>query len=185
MPRVNGQVERIHKIVIPMLSKLCQNNQANWYCHVDKIQQIINDTPPRTTKYSAYKILTGLNMRKKDDDIRKLFDDIEIDELNYERDEIRRTAQENIEKVQQEIRKTFNEKRKIETDYNLRDLVGIKLTQYGVGMKLRPTFFGPYKMAKKMKHGRYQVQKVGNHEGPNLTTTIAEFMKKWSLFTGE
>jgi len=152
---------------------------------VDKIQQIINDTPPRTTKYSAYKILTGLNMRKKDDDIRKLFDDIEIDELNYERDEIRRTAQENIEKVQQEIRKTFNEKRKIETNYNLRDLVGIKLTQYGVGMKLRPTFFGPYKMAKKMKHGRYQVQKVGNHEGPNLTTTVAEFMKKWSLFTGE
>jgi len=160
-----------------MRSQLCQNNQANWYCHVDKIQQIINNTPPRTTKYSPFKILTALNMRKKDD--------VEIDELNYERDEIRRTAQENIEKVQQENKKTFNEKRKIETDYYLGDLVGIKRTQYGVGMKLRPTFFGPYKIAKKMKHGRYEVQKVGNHEGPNLTTTAAEFMKKWSLFRGE
>jgi len=29
MPRGNGQVERIHKICIPMLSKLCQKNQAN------------------------------------------------------------------------------------------------------------------------------------------------------------
>jgi len=146
---------------------------------VDKIQQIISDTPPRTTKYSPFKILTGLNMGKKDDDIRKLFD-----ELNYERDKIR-TAQENIEKVQQENRKTFNEKRKIETDYNFGDLVGIKRTQYGVGMKLRPQFFGSYKIAKKMKYGRYEVQKVGNHEGPNLIATAAEFMNKWSLFRGE
>jgi len=69
MPRGNGQVERINKIVIPMLSKLCQNNQANWYCHVDKIQHFINDTPPRTTKYSPFEILTGLNMRKKDGSI--------------------------------------------------------------------------------------------------------------------
>jgi len=32
--KVNCQVERIHKIVIPMLSKMCQENPLNWYRHV-------------------------------------------------------------------------------------------------------------------------------------------------------
>jgi len=40
-------------------------------------------------------------------------------------------------------------------------------------MKLRPKFFGPYKVTKKMKHGRYEVQRVANRKGPNLTTTSA------------
>jgi len=46
VPRNNGLVERIHKIVIPMLSKMGQENPLNWYCHVDRVQQIINNTPP-------------------------------------------------------------------------------------------------------------------------------------------
>jgi len=33
--------------------------------HVDRVQQIINNTPPRTTKYNPLQILTGLNMRKR------------------------------------------------------------------------------------------------------------------------
>jgi len=56
MPRGNGRVERINKVVIPMLGKLCHDNPSNWYCHVDRIQQILNNTPPRTTKYSPFKI---------------------------------------------------------------------------------------------------------------------------------
>jgi len=40
-------------------------------------------------------------------------------------------------------------------------LVAIKRTQYGTGMKLRPKFFGPYKVTKRLNHGRYEVKKEG------------------------
>lgn len=63
VPRGNGQVERIHKIVVPIVSKLCHENPGSWYKHVDRVQQLINNTPPRSTKSSPFKILTGLEMR--------------------------------------------------------------------------------------------------------------------------
>lgn len=55
VPRGNGQVERIHKIVIPMLTKLCLKSPASWYKHIEAIQEVINSTPPRSTGYHHLK----------------------------------------------------------------------------------------------------------------------------------
>jgi len=88
VPRGNGQVERIQKIVIPILSKMCKKYLLNWYRHVDRAQQITNNTPPRTTKYSPFQVLTGLNMRKRDDEFSKLFKNLEIEDLNDKREEM-------------------------------------------------------------------------------------------------
>jgi len=63
VPIGNGQVERMHKILIPMLSKLSLESAECWYKHVGKVQQIINNTAPRSTKVSPFKLLTGLDMR--------------------------------------------------------------------------------------------------------------------------
>ncbi|GFW20470.1 hypothetical protein TNCV_4547371 [Trichonephila clavipes] len=30
-------------------------------------------------------------------------------------------------------------------------------------------------------HDRYEVEKVGQHEGPHLTSTAVDFMKMWSI----
>lgn len=53
VPRGNGQMERIHKIIIPMLTKLYAESQTHWYKHVDRVQQTITNTPPQ-----KYKVLT-------------------------------------------------------------------------------------------------------------------------------
>jgi len=44
VPKGNGQVERMQKIVVPMLSKLSLESPGCWYKHVGKVQQIINNT---------------------------------------------------------------------------------------------------------------------------------------------
>jgi len=59
VPRGNGQVERMHKIVVPMLSKLSLESPGCWYKHIGKVQQIINNTEPRSFKVSPFKLLTG------------------------------------------------------------------------------------------------------------------------------
>ncbi|GFT05134.1 uncharacterized protein TNCV_531771 [Trichonephila clavipes] len=57
------------------------------------------------------------------------------------------------------------------------DLVAIQRTQFGAGLKLRPKFLGPHKVTKMNPKDRYEVEKVGQHEGPNSTTTSADLMK--------
>jgi len=181
VPRGNGQVERIHKIVIPMLAKLCQEKSSSWYKHLEVVQQVMNSTPPRSTKLSPFRILTGVEMRtNKLSELNTFLEDAAIEELDQERETVRMEAKSNISKIQQENRRSFNKGRKKELNYKINELVAIKRTQYGTGLKLKPKFFGPYKVVRTLPHGRYDVEKVGDHEGPGKTSTVAEYMKKWN-----
>lgn len=55
----------------------------------------------------------------------------------------------------------------------------IKRTQFTQGRKLAHEFLGPYKVTKVKNRGRYDVEKIGDGEGPRKTSTCAENMKKW------
>jgi len=153
VPRGNGQVERMHKIVVAMLSKLSLENPGCSYKHVDKVQQIINNTAPMSTKVSPFKLLTGLDMRISGDvHLKSLIQGCLISELDDARDKLRKEARENIQSIQAENKKAFDAKRKIEKEFQLNDLVAIKRTQYGTGLKFKGKYLGPWK-----------VVKVGNH----------------------
>ncbi|KAK2574722.1 hypothetical protein KPH14_013009, partial [Odynerus spinipes] len=94
-----------------------------------------------------------------------------------ERDDARTKAKESIAKVQDENRKNFNKKRKDARTYRDNDLVAIRRTQLGPGLKLAAKYLGPYRIAKALRNDRYVVEKVGNHEGPQQTSTAADSMK--------
>lgn len=51
-------------------------------------------------------------------------------------------AKTSILKQHQITRTQYNKKRKVATTYKIGDLVAIKRTQFGTGLKLRPNFFG-------------------------------------------
>jgi len=181
VPRGNGQVERIHKIVIPRLAKLCQEKSSSWYKHLEVLQQVMNSAPPRSTKLSPFRILTGVAMRtNKLSELNTFLEDAAIEELDQERETVCIEAKNNISKIQQKNRRSFNKGRKKEVNYKTNELVAIKRTQYGTGLKLKPKFFGPYKVVRILPHGRYDVEKVGDHEGPLKTSTVAEYMKIWN-----
>ncbi|GFU35316.1 retrovirus-related Pol polyprotein from transposon 17.6 [Trichonephila clavipes] len=50
VPRGNGQVERIHRTLIPVLTKLSLDDSTKWYKYVDRLQRILNSTISRSTK---------------------------------------------------------------------------------------------------------------------------------------
>ncbi|GBM00272.1 hypothetical protein AVEN_32621-1 [Araneus ventricosus] len=102
------------------------------------------------------------------------------EELQEQRELLGKDAKKNIETIQPENRKTYNKKRKKASEYNKGDLVTIQRTQFGVGLKLRPKFLGLYKVTKVNSKDRYEVEKVGHHEVPNVTTTSADLMKSFS-----
>ncbi|GFY29638.1 transposon Tf2-6 polyprotein [Trichonephila clavipes] len=134
VPRGNGQVERIHRTLIPVLTKLS-----------------LDDSTKCTNTRNGERITRTTQIFKK-------------------------RCKKNIETLQSENRKTYNRRRKKASLYK-GDLVAIQRTQFGAGLKLRPKFLGPYKVTKVNSKDRYEVEKVGQHDGPNSTTTSADLMK--------
>ncbi|GFW42405.1 uncharacterized protein K02A2.6 [Trichonephila clavipes] len=178
VPRGNGQVERIHRTLIPVLTKLSLDDSTKWYKYDDRLQRILNSTISRSTKWTPFELLVGIKMRNKEDILIKdlLLEEI-AKELLEQREFLRNDAKKNIETLQSENRKTYNRIRKNASLYKEGDLVAIQRTQFGAGLKLRPKFLGPFKVTKVNSKDRYEVEKVGQHDGPNSTTTSADLMK--------
>ncbi|GFT14880.1 transposon Tf2-8 polyprotein [Trichonephila clavipes] len=178
VPRGNGQVERIHRTLIPVLTKLSLDDSTKWYKYVDRLQRILNSTICRSTKWTPFELLVGTKMLNKEDIlIKDLLLEEMAKELLEQREFLRNDAKKNIETLQSENRKTYNRRRKKASLYKEGDLVAIQRTQFGAGLKLRPKSLGPYKVTKVNSKDRYEVEKVGQHEGPNSTTTSADLMK--------
>ncbi|GFW88941.1 transposon Tf2-9 polyprotein [Trichonephila clavipes] len=139
VPRGNGQVERIHRTLIPVLTKLSLDDSTKWYKYVDRLQRILNSTISRSTKWTPFELLVGIKMRNKEDILIKdlLLEEI-AKELLEQSEFLRNDAKKNIETLQSENRKTYNRRRKKASLYKENDLVAIQRTQFGAGLKLRP-----------------------------------------------
>ncbi|GFY26198.1 transposon Tf2-9 polyprotein [Trichonephila clavipes] len=178
VPRGNGQVERIDRTLISVLTKLSLDDSTKWYKYVDRLQIILNSTISRSTKWTPFELLVGTKMRNNEDIlIKDLLLEEMAKELLEQREFLRNDAKKNIETLQSENRKTYNRRRKKTSLYKEGDLVAIQRTQFGAGLKLRPKFLGPYKVTKVNFKDRYEVEKVGQYDGPNSTTTSADLMK--------
>lgn len=178
VPRGNGQAERINRIIIPILTKLALDHPDRWYRYVDEVQGCLNSTYQRSISRTPFEVLFGVKIRRKDDArILELIEQESIELFDDERAELRGQAKESILKVQEENRKTHNRGCKEATEYKKGDLVAIKRTQFGPGLKIKSKFLGPYKVSQVNGKDRYEVIRVGEGEGPRITTTAADYMK--------
>lgn len=180
IPRSNGQVERINRCIIPVLTKLSLENPSKWYKFVPLVQQALNSTFNRSIANSPFKLLFGVNMKRKHDlDVVEAIDQNFIDQFQEQRNEQRNEAKRQIENIQHENAKGFNDRRKSARTYTINELVAIRRTQFVNGNKLAEHFFGPYRVSRVKPNDRYDVIKEGFHSGPKQTSTSADYMKPW------
>jgi len=112
-----------------------------------------------------------------DPQIRELLEMEWVDDFQNDRNDLWEQARECIAKIQRENWLTFRKKRKPATKYRENDLVAIKRTQLGLGLKLANKYLGPYTVTRVVHNDRYLVQKVGEHKGPIKKSTYADHMK--------
>ncbi|KYN27495.1 hypothetical protein ALC57_03115, partial [Trachymyrmex cornetzi] len=140
----------------------------------------LNATPSRSTSRTPFQVTFGINARLKENlEIREMIENEWMQMFEEERDDIRQRTREKIAEVQKENLKSFNKKRKEAQKYVNGDIVAIKRTQFGPGLKFRNKFLGPYRVVRVMRNDRYTVEKIGEHEGPQETSTSADHMKPW------
>ncbi|GFU43804.1 transposon Tf2-6 polyprotein [Trichonephila clavipes] len=178
VPLGNGQVERIHQNLIHVLTKLSIDDPTKWYKFVAWLQKILNCTSNQNTKWSPFELLTGVTMRNVEDFyLKNLLMEEMVKELQEQRNQLRQDPKRNIQKIQAENERTYDRKRKKAHRYQIGDLVALQKTQFGSGLKLRPKFLEPYKIIEVKPRHRYNLERVGNHEGPKLTFSSADLMK--------
>lgn len=186
VPRGNGQVERINRIIIPILTKLSMNAPNKWYQHIDKVQRGINSTYQRSINTSPFEVMFGVKMKQRDDlTVLELIEKEAIAQFLDDRVELRKAAKECLLKVQEENRLNYNRSCKKARAYEEGDLVAIKRTQFGAGLKIHKKFLGPYKVIRFKGRNRYEVLRVSEGEGPSITTTAADYMKPYKEFSSE
>ncbi|GFV63422.1 hypothetical protein TNCV_43771, partial [Trichonephila clavipes] len=163
LPRANGQVERINRTIIPVLSKMSEDDPTKWFKHVPSLQEVLNSTFQRNINTTPFKLLFVTQINNKTDlRIQQLIDEQLQLEFNENRELLRKTAKTQIIKVQNENKKSYNLRRKSSYLYSVKDLVAIKKTQQGRGQKLCNKFIGPYKIKQVKPNDTYNVEKCGN-----------------------
>ncbi|GBM30960.1 Retrovirus-related Pol polyprotein from transposon 17.6, partial [Araneus ventricosus] len=63
IPRGNGQIERMHRILEPVLSKLSHGDPTKWFKHVPTVQRVINSSTSRSMKYTPFELMMGTKMK--------------------------------------------------------------------------------------------------------------------------
>jgi len=186
VPRANGQVERVNRVLISLLTKLSDPKREEWFKHLDLAQLYLNCASHRSIGTTPFRLLFGTHARMRENlQIIELLQTEWIDNFQDDRNELRKQAKECIAKIQRENRKTSAKRRKAARKYNENDLVAIKRTQLGPGLKLANKYLGPYNIVKALRNDRYVVQRIGEHEGPLKTSTSADHMKPWTDFSSD
>lgn len=159
------------------------DDPTKWYRHVNKLQRVLNSTYQRSIGMTPFELMFGVKMRNKDFILKDLIDEELMIQFENNRDELRNKAKLQIQKTQDENCKTYNKKHKTMTMYKRGDLVAIKRVRGGPERKLRAKYLGPYRITRVKANNIYDVEKVGIDEGPQVTSTCAEYVKPWITMT--
>lgn len=67
IPSANDQVERLRRMLIPLMKKLSERNPHDWFKHLDTAQKYLNATPTRSTNIAPFQLMFGTRIRMQDD----------------------------------------------------------------------------------------------------------------------
>lgn len=161
-----------------IIRRINVENQDKWYRHLERVQRAINSTHQRAIWSSPFELMFRIKMRMKEDlELLKILDEEHRDEFMLSRQKAREEAREQIFKIQDQNRRAYNKERKVATKYSAGDVVAIARTQWGPGLKKSIRFLGPYKMTSVNGHDRYDVERIGEAEGPGSTTCAADQLR--------
>lgn len=181
VPRGNGQVERMHQVIVSLLTKMSVESPENWYKNVGQVQRCINSTFQRSIKMSPFELLVGTKMKQATDVAIMEMLEQELAEVYCDtREELRIQAKTAILAAQEEQKRQYGKKSKVARRYMVGDIVAIKKTQFETAAKIKPKFIGPYRIVRVGCNDRYDVERLDAGEGPRKTSTCADHMKVWA-----
>lgn len=182
-PRANGQIERLHRMLTPMLAKTSDSSKK-WDQVIDLAEFAINNTICRSIGTTPSKLLFGLDqLGQINDTLRLYLNNQTTNERNLEK--LREVASFEISKIQAVNEKYYDNTRKKANTYNINDYVMIANvdTTVGINKKLIPKYKGPYIVRKVLDNDRYVVTDVPGSQVTQIPyngVISADHMRHWT-----
>lgn len=183
MPRSNGQAERFNKTILESMRAMGASvSDDRWDECIKALQQALNTTFHKTIKAVPSEVFFGYRLRTDSDSLNpeELGSGQKIDVT-----QLRRWVDDNIKANSEEQKERFDAKRTTANQYELGDLVLVKIQSQsndGASRKLLPVFKGPFQVTKVLQNDRYEVSDMrGGERCQKLYTGVsaAENMKPW------
>lgn len=181
-PRANGQVERLNRVLTPILAKL-SDSPNKWDKVIGQAEFAINNTVCRSTGNTPSKLLFGL------DQLGKVNDSLHLSLENQGENDrnlagLREAASCKIIESQTANKKAYDKSRKPATTYQVGDYIDIINvdTTACVNKKLIPKYRGPYVVSKVLGKDRYVVTDIPGFQitqTPYNGVVSADRMKAW------
>lgn len=162
-PQANGQVERVNKVITPMLAKLVDNETKRyWYKVLEDVEYALNNTVNKSTGEAPSQVLFGLRQRGRVKDAIASYLQEYITNTDRNFDAIRDKVADRIIVSQKYNEAYVNQKRKAPHQYLEGDTVMIRNfdSTVGTSKKLIPQFKGPYKISRCLRNDRYVISDI-------------------------
>lgn len=100
IPRANGQIERVNRTLIPLLTKLADPKREEWFKYIELAQLYLNCVIHRSIGTTLFHLLFGTHARTKSDiRIRELLEKEWVEDFQNGRHDLRSNANECIAKI--------------------------------------------------------------------------------------
>lgn len=181
-PRANGQIERFHRAITPILAKLSEPSNK-WDEMLTTAEFALNNTVCRATEQTPSQLLFGVNqLGTIRDEIRQIVDPYSNEDRELVKNRDR--AAESIIKTQNVNENAYNKKGKAANVYDTGDYVVIRNVDVtpGINKKLLPKFKGPYEIKQALDADRYVIGDVEGYQvtqKPLSTIVSADQIKPW------
>lgn len=183
-PQANGQVERVNRVITPMLGKLSEPiSHADWSHKLMQVEYALNNTVHSTTKQTPSEMMFGVPQRGEIiDELTEYLDNKLANSRNLS--SIRKDATNAIDRAQKYAAERAKSRFKPAKKYEVGDyIVMLNVdTTIGRNKKFVPKYRGPYVVRKKLGHDRYVIGDIENCQLTQLPydgVVEANRIRKW------
>lgn len=165
-PQANGQVERVNRVLNPMLAKLSEPvNHADWVGTIPRIEYALNNSVHSSTEKAPSVLLFGTLQRGRVvDDLTEYLQGKEVPETAVDLPALRQRAESRIIESQARNERLNEARGPNPRVYAVGEYVVIRNvdTSSGANRKLIPKYRGPYRVKRVFPNDRYEVTDVEN-----------------------
>lgn len=184
--QANGQVERVHRTILPMIRIAVENPEfRDWDKDMKKIERDLNTTVNKTTNKTPFELLYGYTPRFNEGKLRGLINDCDYTPPN----ELQEQALTDIQNEQRRYKAIYDRKKYTNVHYDKGDIVYMKTVpkQTGESTKLQPRYRGPLVITDSLPGDTYRVMDLrqNNEKRVYATTAHVSQLKVWKVAEDE